>query len=309
MTQPPIRSGALRGAIDLSGLGQGPAPTSAAGGPLASGGLKVDGTDANFSQLLAGTRQVAAIMVLWSSSHPETKAAVDAAVEAASGLDGRLRVIAVDIQTNPGIGQAIGAQQVPMTLGLVGGQPVPMFAGVQPAAQMRPILEELLRLAVQNGVSGRIAVGEGAQPGQDPEPEPIPSYFAEAYDAIERGDLAGAATAFETALKDNPGDSEAAAGLAQVRLMERTASAVPEAARAAAAANPNDIPAQLLVADLDLVGGHVEDAFSRLIDLVRRTVDPERTTVREHLVQLFDVVGPQDPRVVKARRALMSALF
>ncbi len=307
MTQPPIRSGALRGAIDLSGLGQGPAPTSASGGPSAGGGLKVDGTDANFSQLLAGTRQVAALMVLWSSSHPETKGAVDAAVEAAGALDGRLRVIAVDIQTNPGIGQAIGAQQVPMTLGLVGGQPVPMFAGVQPAAQMRPILDELLRLAVQNGVSGRIAVGDGDQTA--PEPEPMPSYFAEAYDAIERGDLSGAATAFQTALKDNPADSEAAAGLAQVRLMERTASAVPDAARAAAAANPNDIPAQLLVADLDLVGGHVEDAFSRLIDLVRRTVDPERTTVREHLVELFDVVGPHDPRVIKARRALMSALF
>jgi putative thioredoxin len=107
----------------------------------------------------------------------------------------------------------------------------------------------------------------------------------------------------------NPADGEATAGLAQVKLMQRTAGVDAAAARAAAAEAPNDIAAQMLVADLDVLGGHVEDAFVRLIDMVRATAGDERDTVREHLVELFAVVGAHDERVLKARRALMSALF
>lgn len=307
MTQPPIRSGALRGAVDLSGIGQvapGPAAGSTSGGSSGTA-LRVDGTDATFQQLLTDTRQVAALAVLWSSGHPETERAVDAAVEVAGQLDGRLRVVAVDVQTNPGIANAFQVQQIPMTVGLVAGQPVPLFAGIQPADQLRPLVDELVKLAAQNGVTGRIPT---AEPGPST-PEPVPAYVEEAYQAIEQGDLPAAAAAYQQALRDNPGDLEASVGLAQVRLLERTAAADPAAARAAAAADPGDVAAQLLVADLDLVGGHVEDAFARLVDLVRATTEPERSTVREHLVGLFDVVGGHDPRVVKARRALMSALF
>mgnify|MGYP002653663455 FL=1 len=89
----------------------------------------------------------------------------------------------------------------------------------------------------------------------------------------------------------------------------RTQGADLNAAREAAASNPADIEAQMTVADLDLLGGHVEDAFARLIDVVKATRDDERTTVREHLIELFDVVGSSDPRVNKARTALMSALY
>jgi putative thioredoxin len=98
-------------------------------------------------------------------------------------------------------------------------------------------------------------------------------------------------------------------GLAQVKLMARTADVDQKAARAAAAAAPADIAAQMLVADLDVSGGHIEDAFTRLIDVVRATEADERETVRQHLVELFAVVGTHDERVQKARRALMSALF
>ena len=91
--------------------------------------------------------------------------------------------------------------------------------------------------------------------------------------------------------------------------MQRTAGVDDKAARAAAAAAPTDIAAQMLVADLDVLGGHIEDAFTRLIDLVRVSGGDERDTVREHLVELFAVVGAHDERVQKARRSLMSALF
>lgn len=309
MTQQPIRPGAIRGAVDLSGLGQ-PAPTASPGVPGGPGGaeptgLRVEGTDATFQQLVADSRAVAALVVLWSSAHPETEQAIDAALTAAAKLDGRLRVITVDVQTSPGVAGAFQVQQVPMTVGLIAGQPVPLFTGLQPADQMGPVLEELLRLAAQHGVTGRVAGGAAAVP----EVPDMPAYVEAAYEAIEKGDLAGAAAAYEQAIRDNPADADAAAGLAQVRLLERTTTADPVAARAAAAADPADLDAQLLVADLDLVGGHVDDAFARLVELVRATADEDRTRVRNHLVELFDVVGAHDPRVVKARRALMSALF
>ena len=143
---------------------------------------------------------------------------------------------------------------------------------------------------------------------EDAEAE-LPPHIAAAYDAIEAGDLAAAATAYEQALAENPADAEAKAGLAQVGLMRRTEGVDPVAARAAAAANPTDVDAQILVADLDLLGGHVEDAFARLVDTVRATSGDERNQAREHLLELFEVVGAGDERVATGRRALMSALF
>ena len=116
-------------------------------------------------------------------------------------------------------------------------------------------------------------------------------------------------TRYTKALALNPADGDAAVGLAQVTLMQRTAGVDLQAARAAAAEDPTDVAAQMLMADLDVLGGHIEDAFVRLIDTVRATEGDERDTVREHLVELFAVVGAHDERVLKARRALMSALF
>ncbi|WP_168583497.1 co-chaperone YbbN [Gephyromycinifex aptenodytis] len=308
MSQPPMRPAAMRGAVDLSGLGQTPQPTPAAGGGGAGkpGTIRVDGTDATFQDLMLGTQEVPAVVVLWSASHPETEKAVTNAVQVAEKLDGRIQVIAVDVQANPGIASAFQAQQIPLSVGLIAAQPVPLFPGVQPVEQLTLVFEELLKVAGQNGVNGRVQVG---QAGPAEEPAPMSPEHEAAYDAIERGDFAAAVTAYEQALKLNPKDSDASAGLAQVKLMQRTQGADLQAARAAAAANPEDVDAQLLVADLDLLGGHVEDAFVRVIDIVRATSEDDREKARQHLLSLFEVVGAQDERVVKARRTLMSALF
>lgn len=317
MTQPPTPSGALRGAVDLSSLANPPqarstrsatGPDPVGQGSGGAGGVLVRGGDAGFQEIILGTRDVAALVVLWSSRHPETRGAVDAAVAVAEQLDGRLRVVEVDVETSPGVAQAFQVQQVPMTLGLVAGQPLPMFAGVSTPEQITPVVQELLRVAAQHGVTGRIS-GNGTDAGEAAEPPPLPPLHQEAYDAIESGDLAAAEAAYRKALQENPGDEEARIGLAQVQLLARTADVDLQAARAAAAASPDDVQAQILVADLDLLGGHVDDAFGRLIDVVRRTAGDDREQARQHLVELFDVTGPQDDRVVRARRALMSALF
>jgi putative thioredoxin len=224
----------------------------------------------------------------------------------AASYEGRLQLVSIDIDANPGLSQAFQVQSVPATLGLVAGQPVPLFAGAQPAEQVRMYLDELLKLATEHGVTGRVAVTPAAEAEVEPE---MPPLHQEAFDAIERDDLDAAVDAYLRALAQNPADNEATIGLAQVKLMQRTAGVDQQAARVAAAQAPTDVAAQTLVADLDILGGHVEDAFVRLIDTVRATEGDERDAVREHLIELFAVVGAHDERVQKARRALMSALF
>jgi putative thioredoxin len=319
MTDQPFNASALRGAVDLSGLqgqrgGAGtPGAASAAGaGPSGAGAggasLVVEGTDANFSEVLNASVSVPAVLVLWSARLPESASYLDTVIGVAQSYGGRFQVVSVEVDANPGLLRAFQIQSVPVTIGLVQGQPVPLFAGIQGEQELRTVIDQLLQLAVQHGVTGRVDVGAEGEQGEQEEP-PLPPLHQEAYDAIERGDLDAAAEAYRTALKQNPADSDAELGLAQVGLMQRTAGADLQSAREAAAADPADIDAQTLVADLDLLGGHVEDAFLRLIDLVRATSGDDRERVRTHLLELFAVVGPHDERVRKARTSLMSALF
>jgi putative thioredoxin len=307
-------AGAAPGGSPPVAGGAGPGVASgAAAGPARPGvsGLVVEGNDANFTEVVNASIRVPSVVVLWSAGLPQSGDFLQVVVGAAAALDGRVQVVSVNVDANPGLLRAFQVQSVPMTLGLVQGQPVPLFAGIQPAEQVRAYLDELLKLAVQYGIAGRVDIGgagvdEGAGEGVEPE---LPPLHQAAFDAIERDDLDGAAAAYEHALKDNPGDTDAELGLAHVGLMRRTRGVDPAAARAAAAANPDDVDAAIMVADLDVLGGHVEDAFGRLIDLVKATAGDEREQSRTHLLELFSIVGSHDERVRKARTALMSALF
>jgi putative thioredoxin len=334
MTQQPFPPAALRGAVDLSALkrpaaprrpaagpGAGPDAAGAAGsdrGPASGAGLVVTGSDASFQEIVNASVRYPVVVVFWSSQLPESEDFVQVMGGLAAANQGRFQVVSVDVAANPGLLRALQVQQVPMTIALLQGRPLPLFVGPLLPQEVQPILDELLTVALQNGVTGRApmsadagdADGGDAADGLAEEVEPeLPPHLAAAYDAIESGDLDAAVSAYEQALAQNPADPEAAAGLAQVRLMQRTDGVDLAAARAAAAADPSDVDAQLVVADLDVLGGHVEDAFTRLVGVVRDTEGDDRNRVREHLLQLFAVVGPADPRVVSARRALMSALF
>jgi putative thioredoxin len=266
----------------------------------------IEGTDAGFEAIVAGTQKVPAVAVVWSRRLPESAEFVEVMASVALSYEGRLQLVTIDVDANPGLLQALQIRSVPVTLGLVAGQPVPLFGGEQPAEQIRGYLDELLKLAAEHDVTGRVDVQAAGEAEVEDE---LPPLHQEAFDAIERNDLDAAADAYNRALAQNPADDDATVGLAQVMLMRRTADVDQQAARAAAAEAPTDIAAQMLVADLDVLGGHVEDAFVRLVDVVRATEGDERETVRQHLVELFAVVGAHDERVQKARRALMSALF
>lgn len=329
MTQQPFPPSALRGAVDLSALKRPPAPAGGAGtaggrdangaaDAAASGataGLLVTGTDATFQDFVNASLRYPVVAVLWSSRLPESADFVKVMGGLAATNQGRFQVVSVDVDENPGLLRALQVQQVPMTIALLQGRPLPLFVGPLLPQEVQPVIDELLQVAVQNGVTGRVspAADDAAvsdDPAADEESAPeLPPHIAAAYDAIEAGDLAGAAAAYEQALALNPGDAEAKAGLAQVGLLRRTEGVDPAAARAAAAASPTDVPAQILVADFDLLGGHVEDAFTRLVDTVRATAGDDRNQAREHLLELFEVVGSGDERVAAGRRALMSALF
>lgn len=287
-------------------------------------GILVDVTDATFAEVMNRTLQVPAVLVIWSSAHEQTKGLAERVAAVAAGLEGRVFVVSADVQTSPGIlqafqqviVQAFGQLTVPVTFGLLQGQPVPLFPGVPQDAEIRTVLDQLVQAAIQNGITGRVDLGPaadgstgGAGQGEGDEMPPLPPLLQEAYDAIDRGDLDAAVTAYEKAIADNPKDHEAELGLAQVKLMQRTDGIDAQAVRAAAAASPEDVDAQIAVADLDVLGGHVADAFTRLIDTVKVTAGEDRDKVRTHLLELFNVVGNHDERVRKGRTALMNALF
>lgn len=304
-----LNAAALRGAVDLSALKNRPAPGGPDDAPPAGGAASAvfDVTEQSFADVLELSRRVPVIVALWSPRGGPVDAALEDAVRAQAG---RLVLARVDVDANPQLLQAFRPQSIPMAVALIAGQPVPLFAGPVPEDQLAQVFAQLLQLAAQNGVTGTVPVGGEADADAEAQAEPpLPPLHAEAYAAIEVGDYQRAIAAYEKALKENPRDEEAQAGLGQVRLLDRVQGVDLQAARDAAAAAPTDVAAQLVVADLDLAGGHVDDAFARLLELFAMLPDEERAPVRERLVELFGLVGSADPRVVRARGRLTSMLF
>ncbi len=302
----------LRGAVDLSALkarADAAARPAAARRPAAGPSpYVVEVTEQTFPQLVQLSTQVPVVVNLratWSEQSNQVTAVLEAvAVE----FDGRILLANVDAEAQPQIALAFQAQGAPTVVAVVKGQPVPLFEGALPDAQIRAYLDELLKVAEANGVTGTL--NDGAEPGPAaPEEPPLPPLHQEAFDAIETGDYPAAAAAYRRALAEQPADADAKAGLAQVELMQRVQDADAAAIRRRGADEPDAVDAQLAVADLDLTGGHVEDAFNRIVAFIGRTAGEDRETARKRLLELFDVVGVADPRVTKARSALARALF
>ena len=215
----------------------------------------------------------------------------------------------IDVDANPRLAQAFQAQSIPMVVAIVGGQMVDAFLGAMPEAQVSEWLTQILAVADQVGVQGG-EPGEPGAPGDDGEAvDDLPPSLAAARDAMESGDLDAAAGALEKALVDAPADPLAKSWLAQVNLMRRVSSADPATASREAAASPDDIDAQLLMADFQMASGDAEQAFDRVLGVIKRTSGAERNTARLHLLDLFEVLPPNDDRVKKARTQLALLLF
>ncbi|MDQ0735416.1 tetratricopeptide repeat protein [Arthrobacter agilis] len=302
----------LRGAVDLSAL---KARADAAARPAATrqpaagpSPYVVEVTEQTFPQLVQLSAQVPVVVNLratWSEQSNQVTAVLEAA---AVEFDGRILLANVDLEAQPQIALAFQAQGAPTVVAVVKGQPVPLFEGALPDPQIRAYLDELLKVAEANGVTGTL--NDGAEPGTAaPEEPPLPPLHQEAFDAIEAGDYPAAAAAYRRALAEQPADADAKAGLAQVELMQRVQDVDAAAVRRRGADEPDNVEAQLAVADLDITGGHVEDAFNRIVAFIGRTAGEDREAARKRLLELFDIVGVTDPRVTKARSALARALF
>lgn len=319
MTQQPF---SRPGAIDLSALKR-PAGAPAPGAtPPASGGAGGGGgaysvtvDEQNFQTLLEASRQAPVLLVFFSRERlPESGQLADDVAALSAEFAGRFLAGLVDIDATPQIAQALQIQSIPMVYAVLDGRPMPLLQDVVPLEELRVALTQVMQQLASQGVTTRhqpLAPGGAdgdANDAEEAEPAVDPRY-APAQDALEAGDIDTAVAEYEKLVAANPADTEAQAGLSMAKVLKRTTGVDLNAAREAAAAAPDDIDAQILVADLDLLGGHVDDAFARLVDVVRRTSDEDRERVRGHLVELFGAVGNADPRVARGRQLLASALF
>lgn len=321
MTDAPLNPAALRGAVDLSSLvrnaqqaaqpappPRAQAPGSPAGSPgsgaEASAPIVTEADDRSFGQAVELSREVPVIVEFYGGGiEPFLPSIVES-------YAGRLALVTVDGNRSPQVAQAFQITQVPAVVALIGGRPVPLFVGMAAEDEVRSVFEQVLELAAQNGVTGSLSATPGDSDADGaPAEEPLPPLHQEAYDALERGDLDAAITAFETAIAQNPRDDDAVAGLAQVSLLKRLAGADAATIRQNAAEHPDDAAAQLAIADLDVSGGHIEDAFARLLTVFPRLDADGKAAVRTRLLDYFALVGAEDPRVVTARRQLTNLLY
>lgn len=292
-------------AVDLSSLKAStqPGPTSSA-----TSGFVVDATEATFDALVQTSSKVPVVIDFWATWCGPCKQLSPVLERLAVEGQGSWLLAKIDVDANPRLSQAFQIQSIPTVFALVGGQPVQLFQGAVPEAEVRAYLDQLLAFAAKNGINGRLE-GGAAPVEQGSQEEELDPEEERALAALDSGDLAGATAAYRELLQRVPDHPHAATSLAQVELLQRAQGMDPQAVRASAAATPDDVSAQIACADLDMSGGHVEDAFARLIDTVRITSGAERTRAREHLLNLFALLDPADPRVIKARTALANALF
>lgn len=297
------------GAIDLSALKKPvsrPTPARSQGG----GSYVVDIDETTFQTVaLEASMSYVVVLGLWSSRAAQGDAFNETLGAVVDSYDGQILLARVDVEASPQIAQALKVEGVPYVAGLIQGQPVPLFQGIVEETEMRRYFDELVRIAAENGLTGRAQPVDGAPVNGAEAEEPEDPRFIPAEEAFMASDFETAVAEYEKLRVQYPADVEIAERLARVKWLSRIKGADLQAARAAAADRPEDVEAQMLVADLDISGGHVEDAFERLIALVRNTTGDERDAVRERLLELFTVVGIADPAVMVARRALATALF
>ena len=327
MNQP--RNFSLHGAVDL-GARQAAAQhrqraaehsPAADGQPGPQSGFIIDVTDETFNtDVVARSRAVPVILDLWAEWCGPCKQLGPILEKLAAEANGAFVLARVDVDANPQLSAALQVQSIPMVVAVIAGQVADGFLGAMPEQQVRQWLGQVMQVTEQLG----LRPGHPGEPAAEAVPgagQAMPGYpdalddfgpgavYAEAQQAMERGDLDAAAAAFEKILAASPADPVATMGLGQVGLIRRVEAYDQAAARREADSRPDDAEAQARVADIDLAMGRIEAAFERLLETIKNTSGDERDTARKHLVGLFEIFPPKDPRVAKARAKLSSLLF
>lgn len=298
----------MPGAVDLASLQRPPAPPPGAGPEPTAGSPVIDITEATFeAEVINRSMQVPVVLDFWAEWCEPCKALSPVLEKLAMQDAGRWVLAKIDLDAQPRLGQAFQIQSIPTVMAVIGGQPVPLFASALPETQVREVIDEVLRVAAEHGITGTVSLDDS--PDQPPAGPAVDPVYDEAQAALDRGDVDAALAAYRAILDRSPADPEAIAGVARCELLIRLRGTDEPAVRARAADDPDDLDAQLVVADLDMMRGQVDDAISRLVDVVHRTSEDDRDRARQHLIGLFNALDSADPRLAAGRRALANALY
>lgn len=300
----------MRGAIDLGALAQSKKDQSMATQALANApaGVVVDVNEEDFQQKVIDiSKTVPVIVDLWAEWCGPCKQLSPLLEKLAAEYKGRFILAKIDVDANPRLSQMFQVQSIPAVFAVIGESAGPLFQGAIPEAELRQVIEEVLRIAAEQGINGTINT-EVQEEEPVVEEEQIDPRLEAAFNAIEKGDFVAATNAYKEMLNQNPADQVALAGLAQVGLLERASKLDPNTVLQKAS-DRKDFASQMDLADLELMKGNPGAGFAILINAIKIAIGEDRDRLRARLLELFMVVGDSDPEVIKARRDLASALF
>lgn len=250
------------------------------------------------SDFVSKSKEQVVVLLCWSPRSAQSKEILDILGKLESADKGAWLLGTVDVDSQPQVAQALQVKAVPIAIAIVAEQLLPLFESVPQIDQVRLVINKLLELAAQKGV------------GQAPEvlaEIPLEPEEQAAYAALEKSDFKGAKIAYESWLKRKPNEPVAVIGLAQVNLMLRVEGLDPELTLKNA--KSDDLTSQLMCADIEIATGNNEAAFTRLLNVIRTFSNDEKEKAKQHLIQLFNLVNPTDPSLLKARNELASLLF
>lgn len=236
------------------------------------------------------------IVVMWSPRSPESVEMVKLLGKLEVDYKAAFSLARVDVEAQAQVAQAFQTKSIPYAVAIIAEQMVPLFEQAYPEAQVKMVIDKVIALAVEQGI--------GQAPVEQMEAEEI-----EAMEALESGNYIAAEAAYKKWLARKPAENLAKLGLAQTQLLIRTEGLQLDEVINESTNNPTDIDLQLKAADVEMVNGGVEAAFTRLLHAIRATSGDERAKVKDHLLNLFALVDQGDPRLVAARKELASALF
>lgn len=305
----------LAGAVDLEALKhQVTAEPGQAGGAPAAGGYVIDTTENTFQAMVQTSATFPILLLLWLPTDDRLFPMAKTLGDAVNAMNGQLQLSRIDVASFPAVAQAFGIQGAPALFALINGRPMPLLQGVPSDQEMRQIVDEVLpkivQVAQQAGVTGTAPYSGDPDAEQTPSPEQtVPPEHEQAHRLAMEGDYAGAAAAYDKVLESDPNDALAARERAKALLLARSADADVREVRAAAADHPEDVDAQMAVADIDMIGGQIQDAFDRLLDYLAAGHRDQMETVRVRLLEYFAIPDPSDERLKRARRRLATLLY
>ncbi|MFD0705478.1 tetratricopeptide repeat protein [Alloscardovia venturai] len=325
MAQDEYRPGfSMAGAVDLEALKhKAEAAMGEDGGAPAAGGYVIDVNENSFEAMVNSSNTFPILILIWLQDDERFFDVAKKLADMVAKLNGQMQLARIDGTSNPQIVQALRVQGVPALFGLVGGRPIPMMQGMPTETELQQLEEtlfpQIIAMAQQSGVTGTApfmengtssgSEGDAARAGDATHAEPeIPAGHENAHELAAGGHYVEAAEAYTKLVEHNPHDAIAARERAKCLLLARNGSSDVRVIRATAADNPDDVEAQLNVADIDMIGGQIQDAFGRLLDFIPGHRD-DMQQIRERLVEYFAIPEPNDPRLRAARQKLMTLMY